>query len=329
MMTPSPRSSAQAAYASSVVADIASRLTLPVIAAPMFLISDPKMVIACCRSGIIGTFPALNQRTSEGFAGWLREITAALSTSEHMLPFGVNLIVHPTNPRLPRDVEICRDFKVPLVITSLGAATDVVDQVHSYGGLIFHDVVNRRHAEKAAAAGVDGLVLVCGGAGGHAGTANPFAFISEVRSFFDGVIILSGGIATGAHVAAARVAGADFAYMGTRFIATQDSSATPEYKRLILESGIQDVIYTPAVSGVPANFLRGSLEQTGLLKDGEVRALGPQSHAVDDGAATGLQPWKDIWSAGHGVGAISDVPDVANLVARMKIEYRSALTRLS
>jgi len=304
---------------------IPARLTLPVIAAPMFLVSGPALVIACCRAGIVGTLPALNQRTSEGFADWLREIRTALSTERERPVFGVNLIVHSTNPRLQQDLKICREYEVPLVITSLGIAPEVVSEVHNYGGLVFHDVVSRRHAEKAAAAGVDGLILVCGGAGGHAGTANPFAFIAETRNFFGGTVVLAGGISTGAHIAAAEVAGADLAYMGTRFIATQESLANPEYKQLVLDSGIQDVIYTPAVSGVPANFLRGSLERSGLLRDGQVQPLDAKSHGIGEGQGNQPQAWKDVWSAGHGVGAITDVPNVSDLVTRMSSEYRSAI----
>jgi nitronate monooxygenase len=307
---------------------IFGRLALPVIAAPMFLISGPELVIACCRAGIVGTMPALNQRTSEGFADWLEVIRTALTTEHERPLFGVNLIVHSTNPRLQQDLKICREYEVPLVITSLGIAPDLVSEVHDYGGVVFHDVVNRRHAEKAAANGVDGLVLVCGGAGGHAGTANPFAFISEIRNFFGGAIILSGGISTGAHVAAAEVAGADLAYMGTRFVATQESLAAPEYKQLILDSRIEDVIYTPAVSGVPANFLRGSLERSGLLRDGQVHTLGTKSHGIGEVEEGQPQPWKDIWSAGHGVGAISDVPNVADLVTRLTSEYRDAIRQV-
>jgi nitronate monooxygenase len=307
---------------------ISARLALPVIAAPMFLVSGPALVIACCRAGIVGTVPALNQRTSEGFADWLGEIRIALSAQRETAFFGVNLIVHSTNPRLQQDLKICREYEVPLVITSLGIAPELVREVHGYGGLVFHDVVSRRHAEKAAAAGVDGLILVCGGAGGHAGTANPFAFIAEIRAFFEGTIILAGGISTGAHVAAAEVAGADLAYMGTRFIATQESLADPKYKQLILDSGVQDVIYTPAVSGVPANFLRGSLERSGLLRDGQVQSLGAKSHGIGEEQNGQPQPWKDIWSAGHGVGAISDVPTVADLATRMTSEYRGAIRQV-
>jgi len=327
-MTPPSVSAVRDVEGKPFAGGIPARLALPVIAAPMFLVSGPALVIACCRAGIVGTMPALNQRTSEGFADWLGEIRTALCTERERPFFGVNLIVHSTNPRLQQDLKICREYEVPLVITSLGIAPELVSEVHGYGGLVFHDVVSRRHAEKAAAAGVDGLVLVCGGAGGHAGTANPFAFISEIRNFFGGTIVLAGGISTGAHVAAAEVAGADLAYMGTRFVATQESLADPEYKQLILNSGIQDVIYTPAVSGVPANFLRGSLERSGLLRDGQVHSLGAKSHGIGEEQGSQPQPWKDIWSAGHGVGAISDVPNVADLVTRMTNEYRSAIRQV-
>lgn len=306
---------------------IAAHLNLPVIAAPMFLVSGPELVIACCRAGIIGTLPALNQRTSEGFADWLGEIEAALSGEHANKIYGVNLIVHASNPRLQVDLMVCREYQVPLVITSLGAVSEIVSEVHSYGGLVFHDVVNRRHAEKAVAAGVDGLVLVCGGAGGHAGTANPFALISEIRSFFGGTIVLSGGISNGAHVAGALAAGADFAYMGTRFIATQESLASADYKQLVLDSRIEDVIYTPGITGVPANFLRGSLERSGLWRDGRVQELGSDSHMIEEAGNSRPQAWRDVWSAGHGVSAISDVPDVTDLINRMTDEYRIAVRR--
>ena len=224
-------------------------LSIPVIAAPLFLISGPKLVIECCKNGIVGTFPALNQRTSEGFEEWLIQIKTELDkfekeTGKKPAPFGVNLIVHNTNPRVQADLKICIKHKVPIIITSLGAVSRLVDAVHSYGGIVFHDVVKKRHAEKAAEAGVDGLILVAAGAGGHAGTINPMALISEIKSFFNKTVILSGCISNGRDVASAMQMGADLAYMGTRFINTKESRAPQDYKQMIIDSGATDIVYT-------------------------------------------------------------------------------------
>ena len=235
--------------------DFIDNLELPVVAAPMFLISGPKLVIECCKNGIIGTFPALNQKTTEGFESWVIEIKESLEkfksqTGKTPAPFGVNLIVHPTNPRVMPDLEVCVRHKVPLIITSLGAVSDLVNTVHSYGGLVFHDIVKRRHAEKAKEAGVDGLILVAAGAGGHAGTINPLALINEIKTFFDKTILLSGCISNGRDIASALQMGADLAYMGTRFINVKESLADPEYQNMIMSSKAEDIVYTAAVSGV-------------------------------------------------------------------------------
>lgn len=296
-------------------------LRLPVIAAPMFLISNPALVIASCNSGIVGTFPALNQRTTEGFRGWLHEIKAAIEDK----PYGVNLIVHRTNPRLQPDLKVCVEEKVPLVITSLGAVSDVVDAIHSYGGKVFHDVTTRRHAEKAIEAGVDGLIPVCNGAGGHAGQLHPMAFVREIRSFFDGPIALSGCISTGADVASAVAMGADYAYMGTRFINTKESNATKEYRQMIIDSKVNDIVYTAAISGVPANFMRQSLEAAGITSD-----MWDKQAKVDFGEElnTEAKAWKTIWSAGQGATAITDTLPVVDLVDRLESEYQSAIERL-
>lgn len=303
-------------------------LCLPVVAAPMFLISNPELVIACCKKGIVGTFPALNQRSSEGFEDWLREITGALDafekeTGKKPAPFGVNLIVHPTNPRLRADLELCVRYRVPLVITSLGAVSDVVDAVHSYGGLVFHDIIKKRHAEKAAEAGVDGLILVAAGAGGHAGTLNPMSLIAEVRKVFDKTLLLSGCISTGRDVAAALQMGADLAYMGTRFINTKESRAPEAYRQMIVEAGASDIVYTAAVSGVPANFLGPSLEAAGLTEEDLKRDT-----KIDFGKEldTEAKAWKTIWSAGQGVTSIGDVLPVSELISRLRQEFREALT---
>ncbi|MEM9823012.1 MAG: nitronate monooxygenase, partial [Bacteroidota bacterium] len=253
-------------------ANFINELSLPAVAAPMFLISGPKLVTECCKNGIVGTFPALNQRTSEGFEEWLIEIKSTLkefeeSTGKKAAPYGVNLIVHQTNPRLQADLELCIKHRVPLIITSLGAVSDLVDAVHSYGGLVFHDVIKKRHAQKAAEAGVDGLILVAAGAGGHAGTINPMSLVAEVKSFFDKTILLSGCISTGRDIASAMQMGADLAYMGTRFINTAESRADEGYQQMIIDSGASDIVYTAAVSGVSANFLRPSLEAMGITPE--------------------------------------------------------------
>ncbi|MCA0422359.1 MAG: nitronate monooxygenase family protein [Proteobacteria bacterium] len=303
------------------------KLALPVIAAPMFLVSGPKLVSACVRAGVIGTFPALNQRTTEGYVEWVREIRAAnADLPPDSAIFGVNLIVHPSNTRLEADVRATVQEQVPLVITSLGAVPMIVEAIHSYGGKVFHDVTNRRHAEKAIAAGVDGLILVAAGAGGHAGTANPFALIAEIRRIFDGPIILSGAMSNGAQVAAAIAAGADFAYMGTRFIATEESNAVAGYREMITQSSISDIVYTPAVSGIPANFLGPSLRSIGLDPK-NLPEVDPKTHKIDMGAEA--KAWRDVWSAGHGVADTKDILPVSDLVARMKREFDEARRRLA
>jgi nitronate monooxygenase len=298
------------------------RLKAPIIAAPMFLTSGPDLVVETCRGGLLGTFPALNQRTTEGYEAWLDEIEERLAAAPGAAPFGVNLVVHKSNPRLEADLEVTVKHKVPLVITSLGSVREVVDAVHSYGGLVFHDVVSRRHAEKAAQTGVDGLIAVTAGAGGHAGTLNPFAFIPELRSFFNGAVILGGCLSTGQQVAAARVLGADFAYLGTRFINTKESIAPEGHKRMIVDSQAADIVYTPAVSGIPANFLKASLEAAGLDVASAVRDPSKLDFKVDGHEA---KAWKDIWSAGQGVGSIHDIPSTAELCARLIAEYHDAL----
>lgn len=294
-------------------------LRLPAIAAPMFLVSGPDLVVEVCRSGIIGTFPALNQRSSEGFSEWLAEIQERLAALPSAAPFGVNLIVHKSNPRLAEDLRIVVDNKVPLVITSLGAAKEVVEAVHSYGGLVFHDVINRRHAEKAAEAGVDGIIAVCAGAGGHGGALSPFAIVEEIRSFFSGAIVLSGAMSTGQHVAAARTLGADLAYLGTRFLATQESLAVPGHKNMLVDASAADIVYTPRVSGVPANFLRQSMVSAGLNPDDLLAHHGLEMNNE-------AKAWKTVWSAGQGVGTIDDIPAAAELCERLIEEYHVAMS---
>ena len=309
-------------------------LSIPVIAAPLFLISGPKLVIECCKNGIVGTFPALNQRTSEGFEEWLIQIKSELDefekeTGKKPAPFGVNLIVHNTNPRVRADLKICIKHKVPIVITSLGAVSRLVDAVHSYGGLVFHDIVKKRHAEKATEAGVDGLILVAAGAGGHAGTINPMALISEIKSFFDKTIILSGCISNGRDVASALQMGADLAYMGTRFINTKESRAPDDYKQMIIDSSATDIVYTAAVSGVPASFLRPSLESMGITEEMWGRKAKMDFGKELDAAQAEAKAWSTIWSAGQGVTNISDDLPVQELVDRITNEFKESIKEQS
>ena len=305
-------------------------LSLPAVAAPMFLISGPQLVIECCKHGVVGTFPALNQRTTEGFEEWVVEIKTALAafekeTGKKAAPFGVNLIVHPTNPRVMPDLEVCVKHQVPLIITSLGAVPDLVNAVHSYGGLVYHDIIKKRHAEKASEAGVDGLILVAAGAGGHAVALSHLALINEIKGFFDKTILLSGCISTGRDIASALQMGADLAYMGTRFINVKESMADPKYQEMIINSKAEDIVYTAAVSGVNANFLRPSLEAMGITED-----LWKQSKKIDfgselDAAKAEAQAWKTIWSAGQGVTSIDDVQPTAELIKKLKTEFKTAL----
>ena len=309
-------------------------LSVPVIAAPLFLISGPKLVIECCKNGIVGTFPALNQRTSEGFEEWLIQIKSELDefekeTGKKPAPFGVNLIVHNTNPRVRADLKICIKHKVPIVITSLGAVSRLVDAVHSYGGLVFHDIVKKRHAEKATEAGVDGLILVAAGAGGHAGTINPMALISEIKSFFNKTVILSGCISNGRDVASALQMGADLAYMGTRFINTKESRAPENYKQMIIDSSATDIVYTAAVSGVPASFLRPSLESMGITEEMWGRKAKVDFGKELDAAQAEAKAWSTIWSAGQGVTNISDDLPVQELVDRITNEFKESIKEQS
>ena len=305
-------------------------ISFPVVAAPMFLISGPKLVIECCKNGIVGTFPALNHRTTEGFEEWVIEIKTELEkfeqeTGKKAAPFGVNLIVHPTNPRVQPDLEVCMKHQVPLIITSLGAVSELVTAVHSYGGLVFHDVIKKRHAEKAAEAGVDGLILVAAGAGGHAGTLHPFALVNEIKTFFDKTILLSGCISTGRDVASALQIGADLAYMGTRFINVDESQADQGYKDMIINSKAEDIVYTAAVSGVHANFLRPSLEAMGVTEE-----MWKNSKKIDfgselDAAKAEAKAWKTIWSAGQGVTSIQDSIPTSQLIDQLRKEFMEAI----
>lgn len=301
---------------------LAGRLTVPAITAPMFLASGPDLVIEVCRSGVVGTFPALNQRTSAGFRRWRTEIKERLERKPYIAPFGVNLIVHRSNVRLDTDLLVIVEEKVPLVITSLGAVSEVVDAVHSYGGLVFQDVISRRRAEKAAAAGADGIIAVGAGAGGHAGTLSPFALVGEIRSFFAGTIVLAGAVTTGAHIASAQLMGADLAYLGTRFLATHESLASDEHKQMVLSSRAADIVYTDELSGVHANFPRPSIAAGGLEPESPPRR-------GELGIGNDSKAWKDFWSAGHGVGGIDSISGAGELCRRLAFEYRQALHRVT
>lgn len=302
-------------------------LTLPVICAPMFIVSNPDLVIAQCRSGVIGSFPALNARPQEVLDDWLLRIKRELAADPQAAPFAVNQIIHPSNTRLEHDMALCVKHEVPLIITSLSAPTQIVPPVHAYGGKVFHDVISVRHAEKALEAGVDGLILVCAGAGGHAGTLSPFALVGEIRKFYDGPIALSGSITNGSAILAAQAMGADFAYIGTRFIATNEANAVDAYKQAILDSAAKDVVYTPYFTGVHGNYLKKSIVAAGLdpdnLPDKDKTAMN-----FGAAAASGAKAWKDIWGAGQGVGTIDQVRPAAEVIAAMREEYQRAKAAL-
>jgi nitronate monooxygenase len=291
----------------------------------MFLVSHPELVIAQCRAGIPGAFPTLNARPVKVLDEWLDHVRQELHSSPGAAPFGVNLIVHKSNPRLIDDTELVINHRVPFVVTSVGNPIDVVNRVHGYGGLVFHDVTTIGYARKAIDAGVDGLVLVCAGAGGHAGTLSPFALVEEARAIFDGTIILAGAVSTGRHIRAAEVLGADLVYMGTRFIATAEAHAPERYKRMIIESTAADVLYTPYFSGAPANYLVASIIAAGF-NPYEVLSRRPDA-TLDFGYRKegDARPWRDVWSAGQGVGAIDQILSVAELVRHLKKEYVAAL----
>ena len=304
-----------------------NNLRIPAVAALMFLVSNPKLVIETCKSGVVGTFPALNQRSSQGFEDWLIEITTELDKHPNAAPYAVNLIVHKSNPRLQADLDLCVKYKVPIIITSLGAVSDVVNTVHEYGGLVFHDVINKRHAKKAASVGVDGLIAVCAGAGGHAGTMSPFSLVNEIRQFFDKTILLSGVMSTGQDIAAAQMLGADLAYLGTRFIATEESDAHQNYKDMLIDTDASDIMYTSAISGVNANFLTPSIVAAGkdpknLVHPDEIDFGSEFEESHDSNEA---KPWKNIWSAGQGVGSIDSVMKTADLVDQLVTEYKTAV----
>ena len=316
----------------SSIESLKSKLTIPVIGAPLFIISNPDLVIAQCKSGVVGSFPALNARPQNVLEEWIIRIKEELESYQasnpeaKVAPFAVNQICHNSNNRLFGDMELCVKHQVPIIITSLRPPEEIVTEAHSYGGLVFHDVISVKHAKKAAEQGVDGLILVCAGAGGHAGTLSPFALVREVREWFDGAIILSGSISDGSSVAAAKMLGADFAYIGTRFIATQEANAEPEYKQCLIDSAAEDIIYSSLFTGVHGNYLKPSVVNAGLdpnnLPDADKTAMN-----FGSGGNTDAKAWKDIWGSGQGIGSIQDAPPASELISRLTEEYLAAIKK--
>ena len=308
---------------------IEDNISIPVIGAPLFLVSGPDLVIAQCKAGIIGSFPALNARPQHVLEEWIIRIKTELAQYQEenpdakVAPFAVNQICHGSNDRLMQDMETCVKHEVPIIITSLRPPAEVVEAAHSYGGLVYHDVISVRHAKKAAEQGVDGLILVCAGAGGHAGALSPFALLREVKKWFDGTVILSGSIGDGHAVASAIALGADFAYLGTRFIATEEANADPEYKRMLEASAAEDIVYSSLFTGVHGNYLKPSIKNAGLDPD-NLPDADKSSMNFGSGGNTDSKAWKDIWGSGQGIGAIKDSPSVADLVGRIESEYQSA-----
>jgi nitronate monooxygenase len=315
-------------------AALQNKLALPVIGAPLFIISTPDLVIAQCKAGIVGSFPALNARPGPVLEEWLKRIIGELGDyqakypEKKVAPFAVNQIVHSSNDRLMHDVEMCVKYQVPLQITSLRAPDEVVASAHSYGGLVIHDVTNIHHAKRALQAGVDGLVLVCNGAGGHASTQSPFSLVAEVREFYDGFIALSGSIANGGSILGALAIGADVAYLGTRFIATREANADQGYKDMLVDSSGEEIVYTNLFTGVPGNYLKKSVVAAGLDPD-NLPVADKSKMNFGSGGNTSAKAWRDIWGAGQGTGQIKDVPTTEELVARMRAEYEAAKARIA
>ena len=297
------------------------RLSLPLIASPMFIVSQPKLVIAQCKAGIVGAFPSLNARPSGVFEDWLQHLNRELTDQD--APFAVNLIVHKTNARLEEDLALCVKYRVPIVITSLGARADVNEAVHSYGGIVLHDVINTMFARKAVDKGADGLIAVAAGAGGHAGILSPFALVAEIRAWFDGPLVLSGAIATGRSIAAAKMMGADLAYMGSAFIATEEANADLEYKQMIVDSSADDIIYSDYFTGVLGNYLRPSITAAGLDAD---KLPSASNMDIASMAEDGKKAWRDIWGAGQGIGAVEKVQPAARFIEELKAQYQAAIS---
>ena len=315
---------------------VLAKLPLPIIGSPLFIVSNPRLVIEQCKAGVVGSMPALNARPASLVDEWLAEITETLAAwdrdhpEQKAAPFAINQIVHKTNERLEHDMQACAKYKVPIVITSLGARTDINDAVHSWGGVVLHDIINNKFARKAIEKGADGLIAVAAGAGGHAGTRSPFALVQEIRQWFDGPLALSGSIATGGAVLAAQAMGADFAYIGSAFIATEEARAAEGYKQMIVESTSDDIVYSNLFTGVHGNYLRGSIVNAGLdpdnlpVSDPSAMSFG----AGSDGEISAKKAWKDIWGCGQGIGAVDAVLPVRELIARLKREYEDARRRL-
>ena len=309
-------------------------LAIPVIGSPLFLVSGPELVIAQCKAGIVGSFPALNARPQHVLEEWLIRIKEELAQAKAdnpnlpIAPYAVNQICHASNDRLMGDMELCVKHEVPIIITSLRPPEEIVTAAHSYGGLVYHDVISVRHAKKAAEQGVDGLILVCAGAGGHAGTLSPFALVREVREFFDGTIILSGSISSGSAVASSLALGADLAYLGTRFIATEEANADQGYKDMLIDSVADDIVYSSLFTGVHGNYLKGSVENAGLDPNNLPEA-DKSSMNFGSGGNTDAKAWKDIWGSGQGIGSIKDSPSVQKLVHQLTDEFKEAVDDLN
>lgn len=303
---------------------LSDRLALPAIAAPMFIISNPDLVIAQCKAGIVGAFPSLNARKQGEFEEWLKRLNSEISEKD--APYAVNLILHRSNIRLQEDLELCVKYKVPVVITSLGARTEVNEAIHSYGGIVLHDVINQKFAHKAIEKGADGLVLVAAGAGGHAGTQSPFAIVQETRQWFDGPIALSGSIAHGASIAGAIAMGADLAYMGSIFIASKEANAAQSYKQMVADCSADDILYTNLFTGVHGNYLKPSISNAGI----DIESLANKDVTNMDFAELGndAKAWKDIWGCGQGIGSVKDIQHADSIIGRLKKEYATAISSL-
>jgi nitronate monooxygenase len=312
---------------------ILQNLEMPIVAAPMFIVSGPELVIAQCKAGIVGSFPALNARPANELEKWIVRVKLELeqyqkdNPGKKVAPFAVNQICHPSNNRLDHDNEVCRKHEVPIIITSLQANQDVYDSTHSYGGIILHDVVNIRHSKKALSMGADGLIAVCSGAGGHAGRLSPFALIPEIRQFHDGPLLLSGSISTGGSVAGALAVGADLAYIGTRFIASKEANAVDGYKQEIIDSSGEDIVYSSLFTGVHGNYLKGSIEKAGL-DPANLPTADKSSMNFGSSGNTDAKAWKDIWGAGQGVGSVHNAPSMQEIIDIFKAEYAEAQSRV-
>ncbi|UVC09179.1 nitronate monooxygenase [Rhizobium sp. TH2] len=311
---------------------LSANLRIPVVAAPLFIISHPALVIAQCKAGVVGSFPALNARPESQLDEWLSEITETLAAHDAAnpgrpaAPYAVNQIVHGSNKRLQHDLEMCVKYRVPIVISSLGAVPEVNDAIHSYGGIVLHDVINNRHANSAIRKGADGLIAVAAGAGGHAGTLSPFALVQEIREWFAGPLLLSGAIATGGAVLATQAMGADMAYIGSSFIATEEARATNEYKQMIVDSAAADIVYSNYFTGIPGNYLKGSIRAVGM--DPDALPTADPSKMDFEKATSGPKAWKEIWGSGQGISAVKAIEPTAALIDRLDAEYRAAKAKI-